>query len=212
MSEAKKEVASKKKKVAVSLTKAVQERERLLPALRYVAPKVAVFYALGGTNVEEGFRSVGTRMCQTLYPYLLGDAPELRGQRGTSGATGRWQGLLGTRASELSDEERENELAALLIARSMPSERISMASYMLAGLPKSQLVTLCQRHLGEKPGKAFAEVIRAIGKFVDASTQVVLADIKKKAGKTQNLTASASDELARERMARATRLLEALSE
>jgi len=196
----------------LSITAKIIAKEVLLPALRYVAPKVAVFFALQGINVAAGFRSVGTRMCQTLYPMIKNGKALLRGNRGTSGATGRWKALLGLRTSDLSEEERESELLALLLARAMPSERISMACYMLSGLASSELTTACQDTFGEVPGKAFASVIKSVAKFIAVSTEIVKADIKKTAGGTQNLTASASDAIAETRMSQAQALLKDLTE
>ena len=195
-----------------SITQKILERERLLPALRYAHPLVAAFMALSGINVENGLTSVGTRMLQSLYAVIRNGKASLHGQRGTSGATGKWQGLLGLRSSDLTEEAREEELLSLLTARSMPSERIIMACYMLDGLNKTELESACVTSYGEKPGKAFAGVVRSIAKFVSVSTEIVKADIKKHAGKTANLTAKASDAITDARMASAQAMLEMLSD
>ena len=197
---------------AKSITQKIIERERTLPAIRYTAPLVAAFMALMGINVAEGFRSVGTRMLQSLYAMIRNGKAVLKGQQGTSGATGRWQGLLGLRASDLTDVEREDELLALLTARCMPSERIIMACYMLDGLSKAELESACTLAYGESPGKAFVGIVRSVAKFLNVSSEIVQADIKKKAGKTQNLTASASSAIAEARQASAQAMLESLLE
>lgn len=196
----------------LSITAKIIAKEILLPALRYTAPRVAVFFALQGINVTAGFRSVGTRMCQTLYPMIKAGEALLRGNRGTSGATGRWKALLGLRSSDLTEEERESELLALLLARAMPNERMSMACYMLSGLSAAELSTACQGAFGEVPGKAFASIVKSVAKFIAVSTEIVKADIKKSAGGTQNLTSSASDAVAETRMSQAQALLKDLTE
>ena len=193
-----------------SITEKIIERERMLPAIRYTAPLVAAFMALSGINVLAGFRSVGTRMCQTLYAMIRGGKAVLKGQRGTSGATGRWQGLLGLRSSDLTDEAREDELLALLTARSMPSERIVMACYMMDSLNKAELESACVLAYGDTPGKAFSGIVRSVAKFLNVSSEIVQADIKKKPGTTQNLSASASDALAEARQASAQSMLDSL--
>lgn len=193
-----------------SITQKIIERERLLPATRYVAPLVAAFQMLMGINVEVGFRSIGTRMMQSLYAMIRNGKAVLRGQRTTSGATRRWQCLLGTRASDLSEEAREDELLALLTARCMPSERIIMACYMLDGLSKVELESACVLAYGGTPGKAFAGIVRSVAKFLNVSSEIVQADIKKRAGTTQNLTASASDVIADARTAGAQAMLDDL--
>jgi len=195
-----------------SITSKIVSKEIELPALRYVAPKVACFFALQGVNVEEGFRSVGTRMLQTLYPMIADGKALLRGNRGTSGATGRWKALLGQRASDLTDVEREEELLALLLARAMPNERMIMSAYMLSGMSSAELTEACVGTFGEEPGKAFASIVKSVAKFVSVSSEIVKADIKKHAGTTQNLTASASDGIAETRMAQAQAMLELLTE
>lgn len=195
-----------------SITEKIIARERTLPAIRYTAPLVAAFQALSGINVAEGFRSVGTRMLQSLYAMIRDGKATLKGQRGTSGATGRWQGLLGLRSSDLTEEEREDELLALLTARSMPSERIIMACYMLDGLNKAELESACVLAYGELPGKAFSNIVRSVAKFLSVSSEIVQADIKKKAGTTQHLGASASDALAEARQASAQSMLDLLLE
>lgn len=195
-----------------SITEKIIERERTLPAIRYTAPLVAAFQALSGINVAEGFRSVGTRMLQSLYAKIRNGKATLKGQRGTSGATGRWQALLGTRASDLTEEQREDELLALLTARCMPSERIIMACYMLDGLSKSELESACQLAYGDAPGKAFVGIVKSVAKFLSVSSEIVQADVKKRAGSTQNLTASASDALAEARQASAQAMLNSLLE
>lgn len=199
------------KKKSATITQKIIEREILLPAIRYTAPNVAAFMALCGTNVESGITSVGTRMLQSLYPKIRDGKAELKGQRGTSGATGKWKGLLGLRASDLTETEREDELLALLTARCMPSERIIMACYMLGGLATAELVTVCQVAYGEVPGKAFAQIVKSVSKFLEVSTEIVQADIKKSAGSTQNLSAAASDTIADARTASAQAMLELLS-
>lgn len=193
-----------------TVTEKIIERERVLPAIRYTAPLVAAFQALSGINVAEGFRSVGTRMLQSLYAMIRDGKATLKGQRGTSGATGRWQGLLGLRSSDLTEEAREDELLALLTARCMPSERIIMACYMLDGLTKAELESACVLAYGDAPGKAFSNIVRSVSKFLAVSSEIVQADIKKKAGTTQNLTASASDALAEARAASAQAMLDSL--
>jgi len=198
--------------VKKSVTNKIIERERTLPAVRYTSPLVAAFMALTGINVENGFTSVGTRMLQSLYPVIRDGKASLHGQRGTSGATGKWQGLLGLRSSDLTEDKREKELLALLTARCMPSERIIMACYMLDALSKAELDAACVTAYGEKPGKAFAGIVRSIAKFVNASTEIVKADIKKSAGKTANLTSMASDTIADARMASAQAMLNLLTE
>lgn len=198
-------------KKVLSITQKIIAKEIELPALRYVAPFVAVFYALTGINVDAGFRSVGTRMMQTLYAVIANGKAALHGNRGTSGATGRWKALLGLRASDLSEEAREAELLAVLLARAMPSERISMACYMLSGLSHAELTAACQNAFGEVPGKSIASYIKSVAKFLSVSTEIVQADIKKKAGTTQNLSASASDAVSDARVASAQSLLEALT-
>ena len=193
------------------ITQKIIEREVLLPAIRYTKPLVAAFMALCGVNVESGFRSVGTRMLQSLYPKIRNGVAELRGPRGTSGATGKWKALLGLRSSDLTEVEREDELMALLTARCMPSERIIMACYMLAGLSTAELGTVCQVAYGEVPGKAFANIVKSVSKFLEVSTEIVQADIKKSAGSTQNLTSTASDAIADARTASAQAMLELLT-
>lgn len=195
-----------------TVTQKIQDRERLLPALRYTSPNVAAFFALLGSNVANGFTSVGTRMCQTLYPFIKDGIALLRGNRGTSGATGRWQALLGVRASDLTEEDREAELIALLVARAMPNERQIMGSYMLAGLSSAELTTACTNAFGDAEGKAFSGIVKAVAKFVSVSSEIVQADIKKKSGKTQNLTASASGAIADARQASAQAMLDSLME
>lgn len=194
-----------------TVTQKIIARERTLPAIRYVAPLVAAFMALMGVNTESGMTSVGTRMLQSLYAVIRNGKAMLKGQRGTSGATGRWQALLGLRDSDLTEEQREDELLALLTARSMPSERIIMAAYMLDGLNKAELESACILAYGEAPGKAFVGIVRSIAKFLDVSSEVVEADIKKKAGRTQNLTSSASDVIADARAASAQAMLDMLT-
>jgi len=194
-----------------TVTQKIIERERTLPAIRYIAPRVAAFQSLMGVNVSEGFRSVGTRMLQSLYAMIRNGKAELKGQRGTPGATGRWQALLGLRQSDLTEKAREDELMALLTARCMPSERIIMACYMLDALSKVELESACVLAYGEVSGKAFSQIVRSIAKFLDVSSEVVKADIKKHAGKTQNLTASASDAIADARMASAQAMLDMLT-
>ena len=193
-----------------SITEKIIERERMLPAIRYTAPLVAAFQALMGVNVAEGFRSVGTRMLQSLYAVIRKGKATLKGQRGTSGATGRWQALLGIRASDLTEEQREDELLALLTARCMPSERIIMACYMLDGLSKAELESACVLAYGTEPGKAFSGIVRSVAKFLNVSSEIVQADVKKRAGTTQNLSASASGALAEARAASAQSMLDSL--
>jgi len=194
----------------LSITSKIQSKERELPALRYTSPYVAAFQALMGVNVENGFTSVGTRMCQTLWAKVGTGAAKLMGNRGTSGATGRWQAWLGTRASDLSDSERESGLQSLLIARAMPTERQFMACYMFSGLSVSELNSACVKAFGDKEGTAFASVVRSVAKFVSVSTSIVQADIKKKSGATQNLTSGASDAIAATREAQAAVMLDIL--
>ena len=195
----------------LSITQKIISREVELPALRWTARFVATFFVLQGINVEAGFRSVGTRMMQTLYPFIKAGKAMLRGSRGTSGATGRWKALLGLRSSDLTEDERESELLALLLARAMPNERMFMAAHMLSGLSSAELTNACQTVFGEVPGKAFASAVKAIAKFVSVSTELVQADIKSP-GKTQNLSASASDAIAESHMARAQVLLDTVLE
>lgn len=194
-----------------SITSKIQGKERELPALRYTSPYVAAFMALTGINVENGFTSVGTRMCQTLWARVGGGIAKLMGNRGTSGATGRWQAWLGTRACDLGDTERETGLQALLIARAMPTERQFMGCYMLSGLSTAELNTACVNAFGDTEGKAFAGVIKSVAKFLSASTSLVQADIKKRAGKTQNLTSGASDAITASREAQAKAMLAMLT-
>lgn len=195
-----------------STTQKIIERERTLPAIRYTAPLVAAFMALCGTNVEAGFRSVGTRMCQSMYAKIRNGIAELRGTRGTSGATGMWQALLGLRASDLTDAQRVDELMALLTARCMPSERIIMACHMLDALNKAELESACVLAYGDVPGKAFAQIVRSVAKFLNVSSEIVQADIKKRAGKTANLTSTASDAITDARNASAMNILAVLTE
>jgi hypothetical protein len=194
-----------------TVTQKIIERERMLPAVRYTAPLVAAFMSLLGINVEAGFRSVGTRMMQSLYAVIRNGKATLKGQRTTSGATSRWQALLGTRQSDLTDEKREDELLALLTARAMPSERIIMACYMLDGLNKNELEAACVLAYGEVPGKAFANIVRNVAKFLTVSSEIVEAEVKKRAGKTANLTSTASDALTDARTASAQAMLEMLT-
>lgn len=195
-----------------TITQKIIGRERLLPAIRYTSPLVAAFMALMGVNVEAGFRSAGTRMCQSLYAKIRNGVATLCGQRGTSGATGRWQALLGLRQSDLTDAQREDELMALLTARCMPSERIIMACYMMDSLSKAELESACVLAYGDAPGKAFANIVRSVSKFLSVSSDIVKADIKKHAGKTANLTNTASDAITDARNAAAQNILAVLTE
>jgi hypothetical protein len=195
-----------------SITSKIVERERLLPAIRYTAPLVAAFNALMGVNVESGFRSVGTRLMQSLYPKIRDGVAKLCGQRGTPGATGKWKALLGLRQSDLTDAQREDELLALLTARAMPNERMIMACYMLDALAKAELENACVLAYGDEPGKAFAQIVKSVAKFLDVSSEIVEADIKKYAGKTANLTSTASDAITDSRNAAAASILKMLSE
>lgn len=195
-----------------SMTAKIIKRERTLPAIRYTAPYVAAFLALQGINVEAGFRSVPTRMMQSPYGKIRDGKATLCGQRGTSGATGKWQGLLGTRQSDLTEEAREDELLALLTARCMPSERIIMACFMMDSLNKAELESACVLAYGDIPGKAFANIVRSVAKFLDVSSEIVEADIKKHAGKTANLTETGSDAITEARNASAASILAMLSE
>lgn len=194
-----------------TISQKIQSKERELPALRYTSPYVAAFQALAGINVENGFTSVGTRMCQTLWPLVGNGIAKLMGNRGTSGATGRFQAWLGTRECDLPDAERESGLQSLLIARSMPTERQFMGAYMLSGLSATELNSACVSAFGDAEGKAFANVIKSVAKFLDASTSLVEADIKKKSGTTANLTSGASDAIATAREAQAQAMLEMLT-
>jgi hypothetical protein len=195
-----------------SITSKIVARERTLPARRYTSPFVAAFMALLGTNVEAGFRSVGTRLLQSPYGKIRDGKATLCGQRGTSGATGKWQALLGLRPSDLTEEQREDELLVLLTARCMPSERIIMACYMLDSLSKAELESACVLTYGDAPGKAFAQIVRSVSKFLDVSSEIVEADIKKHAGKTANLSETGTDAITETRNAAAASILALLSD
>ena len=190
-----------------TISSKIRSKERELPALRYTSPLVMAFMALLGINVENGFTSVGTRMCQTLWPYIKAGVAKLMGSRGTSGATGRWKGWLGVRTSDLPDAEREEGLQALLIARAMPTERQIMACYMLNGLSSAELTSACVTAFGNAEGKAYAGIVKSVAKFLNSASEIIQADIKQEAGKTQNLTASASGAIAASREAQAASLL-----
>lgn len=190
-----------------TITQKIIERERLLPAIRYTSKRVMAFFALLGINVLAGFRSVGTRMCQTLFPFVLNGVALLKGNRGTSGATTLWKTYLGLNPCELSDTERENELLALLIARAMPNERQFMGAYMLDGLSSAELTSVCVDTFGDKEGKAFVKIVKATVAFLTVSSEIVQADIKKKSGTTQHLGKSASGAIAEARQAQAQALL-----
>lgn len=83
-----------------------------------------------------------------------------------------------------------------------------MAAYMLGGLSSAELTSACQNAFDAIPGKAFANIVKSIAKFVSASTEIVQADIKKSAGSTQHLGASASDAISETRQAQAQALLD----
>lgn len=195
-----------------TISSKIQSKERELPALRYTSPLVAAFMALMGINVENGFTSVGTRICQSLWPYIKDGIAKLMGKRQTRGATGRFQAWIGTRECDLEDAERESGLQALLIARAMPTERQFMGAYMLSGLSSAELTSACVLAFGDAEGKAYAGLVRSVAKFLTTSTTIVQADIKKKAGTTQNLTSGASDAIATSREAQAAAMLALLTE
>lgn len=183
-----------------SITKVLQEAERYLPALVPADAFYAALLASRGGNAEEGFRSAATRLCQSPATEIRDGQIVIFGGGGTSGATTRFQQLLGTRQSDMSDEDREYRLCSLLVQRSLPNDRMFMASYMLAKLSNSQLEAAIACLFGKDKdgklsatGKAVISMIKANAKFVFASREVVPEDIKKAPGTMKQQSASKRD-------------------
>ena len=94
----------------------------------------------------------------------------------------------------------------------MPNERQFMGAYMLDGLSSAELTSACVTAFGDKEGKAFYKIVKATANFLNVSSEIVQADIKKVSGTTQNLSASASGAIAEARQAQAQALLEEMTE